>query len=745
MDQSNIILPDDSLSFLAKEFPDLEIATTDDENKLIYIGCKKMPPTIKVIHVDQVNKNIEYWKGIPSFEVDSCNQFQTHVHSWQQQALLYYNQVLYLAYQSTTKTGNKLAAPKIAQLNAPLEIIKPDCDENHGDIDFKSKHEWTHGIINEWLQSHIAERYNPIDSTNLSVLSLHVHENHMIFLLEKDFNTYFLVVNMKTKTQATINLDMNDNVRIHGPTFGPCILNSKIIVFGIVNSEKIIMVHLDELIALQVEEKSQLSTECNYKEIQLQIDTQPYHKQLNLVSSGNVLMVYTSLKEYLTYFKAKNIVNIVEGYDAELGVSSVLKLEQLSDKYNYRINRLNLGLSDMERIVVIFYISSCFIIVRSDYNQNNYTFQMLNDIESIAVGNDRILWKNKKKYEIGKKIGSGAVSVVYNAVLNEKKFVNLKFRKQAGLDPYQVVVLKQQNQINDPNDVGHNGMVQDREILKKIRDNEYVCDLSCRLIDYFVESGLYHLVLTKLGPTLQHLFDLNGNKFSIIQVCGMMSQMIGILYKLHAIGYVNNDIKPENIVIGNNTNDRNKLYLIDFGVAKQFWDFNENKHVQEKFDVPFEGTFRFASFNHHCHAMNQSRRDDLESLIYVGIYFLNQYSLPWRCENVENYKMKSESYLLNETKKLKLNATVNDICESISIDSRQPFIIALNHVRKLKFDEMPSYLYLQSLFQTLLEKQPLVTDLYQIQQDLEQKQQALVKGTGKKNLFSKATHAGKWS
>ena len=640
--------PDDLSSLLSKELVDLELATIDDENQLIYIGCKKMQLTIQVIHVDQVNQNIEHWRGMPSFEIDSGKQFQTH--SWQQQVLLYYNQVLYLAYQSTTKTGKKLGPPMIAQLDAPLEIIKPDRDDNHGDNDCKSEHKCTHGIVNEWLQYHISDRYNGINSTNLSVLSLQVHENHMIFLLAKDVDTYFLVVNMKTKKQTTINLDMDENVRIHAPTLGPSILNRKIIVFGMVNSKKIIMVDLDELVILQNEKKPQ--------EIELPIAIQPYHKQINLVSSGNVLMVYTSLKEYLdrSRSKAKNVVNIVEEYDAELGVSSEWKLEETSDKRNFRISTLNLGLSDMERIVAMFYISSCFIIVRSDYNHQNCTFQMLNDIESIVVGNDDVVLKNEKKYEIGKKIGSGAVFVVYNAVLNDKKFGNFKFCKQAGLDPYQ-----------DANDVGHNGMVQDRKILEKMRDNEYVCDLSCRLIDYFIESGLYHLVLTKLGPTLQHLFNLNGNKFSILQVCGMMSQMIGILYKLHAIGYVNNDIKPENIVIGNNTNDRNRLYLIDFGIAKPFWNFNQNIHIQEKFNVPFEGTFRFASANHHCHAMNQSRRDDLESLIYVGIYFLNPDLLPWHSVKVNNYKMED---LLKETKQSKLDATVDDICKGISIDSR---------------------------------------------------------------------------
>ena len=330
------------------------------------------------------------------------------------------------------------------------------------------------------------------------------------------------------------------------------------------------------------------------------------------------------------------------------------------------------------------------------------------------IPNDPIRFKHDKKYQIGKKIGSGATSIVYNAVLNERQLKYGQFRKVSKLEPYQVVIVKQQNQIkknpetSTDNNGSHNEMIQEKEVLETIRDNKYICDLSCRLIECFMENGVYHLVLTKLGVTLQQLFNLNGNRFSIEKVAGIMNQMIGILFQLHSIGFVHNDIKPENILIGNDeTNDINKLYLIDFGIAKPFWNFKNDKHFLPQRNVPFEGTFRFSSLNHHCYAMNQSRRDDLESLIYVAIYFLNPRSLPWY--NIDTSRVTRQAEIFEMTKQLKFNSSV----DFKYIEKREAFEVGLDYVRNLEFDEMPDYLYLQSLFQTLLdEQQASFADLY---------------------------------
>ena len=48
----------------------------------------------------------------------------------------------------------------------------------------------------------------------------------------------------------------------------------------------------------------------------------------------------------------------------------------------------------------------------------------------------------------------------------------------------------------------------------------------------------------------------------------MTIKMLDLLESLHSLNYVHGDLKYENFVIGRK--DRSKIYIIDFGLAKQF-------------------------------------------------------------------------------------------------------------------------------------------------------------------------------
>ena len=68
--------------------------------------------------------------------------------------------------------------------------------------------------------------------------------------------------------------------------------------------------------------------------------------------------------------------------------------------------------------------------------------------------------------------------------------------------------------------------------------------------------------------------------------------------------------------------DSKKLYLIDFGLSKRYFDENGNHYPKVSRRI-FTGNFMFASLN-QVRCNTQSRRDDIESALYLLIYLINK-------------------------------------------------------------------------------------------------------------------------
>jgi serine/threonine protein kinase len=191
----------------------------------------------------------------------------------------------------------------------------------------------------------------------------------------------------------------------------------------------------------------------------------------------------------------------------------------------------------------------------------------------------------------------------------------------------------------------------------------------------------YYMVLNLLGESLQSLKERK-KIFSLKLVLQIGIQIINLLRMIHNKGLVHRDIKPDNFLLGLNNKSR-QINIIDFGFCKTF--LNDNKHIDIKKTNNVIGTNNFASTN--AHEFNElSRRDDLESLGYMLIYFYLG-NLPWK------------DYSNNEMIKIMKNNIMND--ESIPKVILKYFEI----IKSLEFKEAPNYELLINIFKNELKEE----------------------------------------
>jgi serine/threonine protein kinase len=145
-----------------------------------------------------------------------------------------------------------------------------------------------------------------------------------------------------------------------------------------------------------------------------------------------------------------------------------------------------------------------------------------------------------------------------------------------------------------------------------------------RVHDFGFEGDFNYMVMDYCGYSLSSLLDICGGKFSLKTVCCLAIKLITVLESVHNNCVLHRDIKPENFLFDPSTK---KFYLIDFGLSKKYID-RSGKHMARQENKSFRGTLRYCSLNMHLGVEN-TRRDDLESFLYVMIYLLKG-SLPWQ-------------------------------------------------------------------------------------------------------------------
>lgn len=212
------------------------------------------------------------------------------------------------------------------------------------------------------------------------------------------------------------------------------------------------------------------------------------------------------------------------------------------------------------------------------------------------------------------------------------------------------------------------------------------------------EGGFNVMVMELLGPSLEDLFNFCNRKFTLKTVLLLAEQMLTRIEFIHKQNYIHRDIKPDNFLMGLGKQG-NLVYLIDFGLAKQFCEPVTKKHIPYRENKSLTGTARYASVNTH-QGIEQSRRDDLESLGYVLMYF-NRGSLPWQGLKAANKRQKYE-----KIREKKLATSVEELCQGYP----QEFSLYINFCRSYKFDESPNYEALKGIFKRLYNASGYVYD-----------------------------------
>ena len=197
------------------------------------------------------------------------------------------------------------------------------------------------------------------------------------------------------------------------------------------------------------------------------------------------------------------------------------------------------------------------------------------------------------------------------------------------------------------------------------------------------------LVMQLLDKSLEDLIN-KYNTFSIKTVAILGYQMVNILQYIHDRHIIHRDIKPDNFVMGAQE-DNAKLYILDFGLAKKYRSSRtlvQYPYVKKK---KLTGTARYASI-HALEAYEQSRRDDLESVGYVLMYFLRG-NLPW-----QGLKVRSKEDRYKKILEKKKETSSQDLCKEFPHE----FFEYVDYSKNLEYEENPDYDFLRQKFLDVL-------------------------------------------
>ena len=214
------------------------------------------------------------------------------------------------------------------------------------------------------------------------------------------------------------------------------------------------------------------------------------------------------------------------------------------------------------------------------------------------------------------------------------------------------------------------------------------------------EEDFNIMCMQLLGPSISHFFNYCNRRFSLKTVLMIADQLISRLEYMHNKNLIHRDLKPSNFLLGIEPNIINQIFLIDYGLCKEYMSADLHthpKHKPQKSGLKFAGTARFASLNAHL-GYTLSRRDDLESLGYNMIYLLKG-KLPWQgCQS------SPDSTKMEQILKKKASISLRDLCAGT------PFFQWMKYVFQLQYESRPDYGYLRRILREIFFKNGYAAD-----------------------------------